>query len=92
MTQEDARRTNWQETLGGSGVEVVAVASGGEALAVVRHQYLDAIVLDLRLADIPAMQLLEEIQKHEAEVRREFPFWKWRAVMDLLSKDKEMAA
>ena len=37
-------------------------------------------------------ELLEEIHKHEAEVRREFPDWKWRAVMDLLSKDKEMAA
>src|SRR6266699_3209128 len=70
VTQEDARRTNWQETLGGNGVEVVAVASGGESLAVVRHQYLDAIVLDLRLADIPALQLLEEIQ---AEVSPALP-------------------
>src|SRR5436190_20995268 len=50
VTQEDARRPNWQETLGGSGVQVVAEASGDEARAVVRHHYQDAIVLDCRLA------------------------------------------
>jgi CheY-like chemotaxis protein len=43
-------------------VETIAVGSGGEALAVVKRQYLDAIALDLRLADIPAAQLVEEIQ------------------------------
>ena len=34
-------------------------------------------------------ELLEMIQKHEAEVRREFPdiYWKWRSVMDLLSEE-----
>ena len=62
VSQDEARRTTWRDTLGGGDVEMVAVASGGEALAVVRQQYLDAIVLDLRLNDIPAMQLLQEIQ------------------------------
>jgi HAMP domain-containing protein/signal transduction histidine kinase/CheY-like chemotaxis protein len=62
VAPEEPRRTNWREALGGSGVEVIAVGSGGEALAVVRQQYLDAIALDLRVADIPAAQLVEEIQ------------------------------
>jgi HAMP domain-containing protein/signal transduction histidine kinase/DNA-binding response OmpR family regulator len=62
VAPEELRLTNWREALGGNGVEIVAVSSGGEALAVVRHQYLDAIALDLRLADIPAAQLVEEIQ------------------------------
>ena len=57
VTPEELRRTNWQEALGGAGVETIAVGSGGEALAVVKQQYLDAIVLDLRLDDIPAVQL-----------------------------------
>ena len=48
--------------LGGGDVETIAVASGGEALAVVKQQYLDGIVIDLRVADIPAVQLVEEIQ------------------------------
>ena len=62
VAPEEPRRTNWREALGGIGVEVIAVGSGGEALAVVRQQYLDAIALDLRVADIPAAQLVEEMQ------------------------------
>jgi HAMP domain-containing protein/signal transduction histidine kinase/DNA-binding response OmpR family regulator len=62
VAPEELRRANWLESLGGSDVEIVVVGSGGEALAVVRHQYLDAIALDLRVADIPTVQLVEEIQ------------------------------
>jgi len=62
VAPEDVRRTNWREALGGSDVETIAVGSGGEALSVVKQQYLDAIALDLRVADIPAVQLVEEIQ------------------------------
>ena len=41
----------------------IAVASGGEALAVVKQQYLDGIVIDVRTGRIsPPLQLVEEIQ------------------------------
>ncbi len=59
---EESRLEAWRDLLGGSGVEVLAVGSGGEALAVTRQQYLDGVVIDLRLPDIPAVQLAEEIQ------------------------------
>jgi HAMP domain-containing protein/signal transduction histidine kinase/DNA-binding response OmpR family regulator len=62
VAPEDLRRINWREALGGSDVEIVAVGSGGEALAVVKQKYLDAIVVDLRVAGIPALQLVEAIQ------------------------------
>jgi CheY-like chemotaxis protein len=62
VAPEDARRTHWGQILGGSDVETFAVGSGGQALAVVRGQYLDAIALDLRIGDISAAQLVEEIQ------------------------------
>ncbi len=62
VTPEEGRRIHWREALGGSDVETIAVGSGGEALAVVKRQYLDAIALDLRVADIPAAQLVEEIR------------------------------
>ncbi len=52
---------DWHVLLGGNGVETLVVVSGGEALAVIGHQYLDAIVIDIRVSDIPAMQLVEEI-------------------------------
>ena len=62
IAKEEDRREKWVETLGGSDLEIVAVGSGGEALAVIRHKYLDGIVLDVRLDDIPAAHLIEEIQ------------------------------
>jgi CheY-like chemotaxis protein len=62
VAPQESRRTNWREALGGSDVETIEVSSGGEALAVVKQQYLDAITLDLRVDDIPAVQLVEEIQ------------------------------
>jgi CheY-like chemotaxis protein len=62
VSAEDARRTAWRELLDGNDVEILGVASGGEALAVTKHQYLDGLVIDFELADIPAAQLAEEIQ------------------------------
>jgi CheY-like chemotaxis protein len=62
VTAEEDRRAKWKKSLGGPDVEVLAVASGGEALAALKHQYLDVVVVDLELADIPATQLVEEIQ------------------------------
>src|SRR5205823_3416795 len=46
--------TDWQAALGGSDVQTIVVSSGGEALAMVRQQYLDGIAVDLGLPDIPA--------------------------------------
>jgi CheY-like chemotaxis protein len=57
----DGPRVDWSATLGGADVETIAVASGGEALAILRHQYLDAVAIDMALSDIPAAQLVEEV-------------------------------
>jgi CheY-like chemotaxis protein/two-component sensor histidine kinase len=61
VTAQAPGETDWQAALGGTDVETIVVGSGGEALAAVTHQYLDALVVDFGLADIPAMQLVEEI-------------------------------
>jgi CheY-like chemotaxis protein len=62
VATEDTRRTTWRELLDGNDVEILAVGSGGEALAVTKHQYFDGLVIDAGLVDIPAAQLAEEIQ------------------------------
>ncbi|HUO32784.1 MAG TPA: response regulator, partial [Bryobacteraceae bacterium] len=62
VTPDGDRRRNWREALGGRDVETIEVGSGGQALAVVKQQYLDAIAIDVRVADIPAAQLIEMIQ------------------------------
>uniref|UniRef100_Q026N3 histidine kinase n=1 Tax=Solibacter usitatus (strain Ellin6076) TaxID=234267 RepID=Q026N3_SOLUE len=62
VSPDEERRATWQRSLAGPDIEMIAAGSGGEALAVVKHQYLDGLVLDLNLADIPALQLAEEVQ------------------------------
>jgi HAMP domain-containing protein/signal transduction histidine kinase/DNA-binding response OmpR family regulator len=62
VSQEAVRRAEWAGFLGGPDVEILAVASGGEALAVARQKYVDGIAIDLQLGDIPAVQLAEEIR------------------------------
>jgi HAMP domain-containing protein/signal transduction histidine kinase/DNA-binding response OmpR family regulator len=62
VADEGGWRVNWRDAVEGDDLEIISVRSGGEALAVVKQQYLDGIVLDSDLSDIPATQLLEEIQ------------------------------
>ena len=62
VASDEVRLAYWRALLGGSDIETITVASGGEALAVVKQQYLDGVVLDLALEDIPAVQLADEIQ------------------------------
>jgi HAMP domain-containing protein/signal transduction histidine kinase/DNA-binding response OmpR family regulator len=62
VADDDGRRARWQELLAGPDLEIFLVASGGEALAQGREKYLDGIVVDAHLADIPVTQLVEEIQ------------------------------
>jgi CheY-like chemotaxis protein len=61
VAEAETSHIDWHASIGGSDLETMVVGSGGEALAVVRHQYLDAIVIDIGVSDIPAVQLIEEI-------------------------------
>jgi HAMP domain-containing protein/signal transduction histidine kinase/DNA-binding response OmpR family regulator len=71
MVTEDAdRAAEWVNCLQGPDVEIISVASGGEALAVAKERYLDGIVIDHHIGDISAIQLVEEIQ---AEVSPQTP-------------------
>jgi HAMP domain-containing protein/signal transduction histidine kinase/CheY-like chemotaxis protein len=61
VTEDTARRRKIQQHLEGSDIEILNAGSGGEALAIVGQQYVDGIVIDLRVSDIPAMDLVDEI-------------------------------
>jgi CheY-like chemotaxis protein len=63
VTDDGARRRKVQHHLEGGDIEIVHAATGGEALAVAGQQYLDGIVIDVRLPDIPALDLVEEVYK-----------------------------
>jgi len=46
VTADEVRRASLRDLLGGPDLELVDVASGGEALVVIKGQYLDGIVID----------------------------------------------
>jgi HAMP domain-containing protein/signal transduction histidine kinase/DNA-binding response OmpR family regulator len=62
VAETESRRLQWELELGGTDIELDSVGSGGEALGVVGHKYLDGIAIDMNITDIAAAQLVEEIQ------------------------------
>jgi HAMP domain-containing protein/signal transduction histidine kinase/DNA-binding response OmpR family regulator len=50
--------------IGAPDIDIISAGTGGEALAAVKHQYLDGIVVHLRVEGIGALALIEEIQAH----------------------------
>jgi len=51
------------ELLGYEDIEIVSVGSGDEALAALRSQTFDCVVLDLRLPDMTGFELLETVRE-----------------------------
>jgi CheY-like chemotaxis protein len=47
-------------------IEMIEVGTGGEAMAVLKRQYIDGIAVHVRMEDIGAAQLVEEIQAESA--------------------------
>jgi CheY-like chemotaxis protein len=55
-------RLSITELLGHDDIEIVSVETGSEALAVLRVQDVDCVVLDLRLPDMSGFDLLEQMK------------------------------
>jgi CheY-like chemotaxis protein/signal transduction histidine kinase len=63
IEDDPAERMSISELIRHDDVEIVAVATGAEALRELRTSHFDCVVLDLRLPDISGFDLLSEIQK-----------------------------
>jgi CheY-like chemotaxis protein len=59
---DEATRLVIAQSVSGRDLEIVSVGTGGEALAIMKQQYLDGIVIHRELEDINPLQLVEEIQ------------------------------
>jgi CheY-like chemotaxis protein len=57
------RRRQVHSILDGEGLEIIEATSGGHALAVAGQNYMDGMVLDIRLSDIPAIDFVKELQQ-----------------------------
>jgi CheY-like chemotaxis protein len=62
VTDDDARRQNVVQLLGGQDLEIQHYANGDSALDAIQKQYVDGIIIDLRLPDMPATELIRQIQ------------------------------
>ena len=57
------RRASVESVLSGQDIEIVTALTGGQAMALAGQSYLDGMVIDIRLADIPAVDLIRELQR-----------------------------
>ncbi len=57
-----SERQNITDVVAAHDLEVIEVETAGEALAVVKQQYLDGIIVHLQMEGIEPLQLVEEIQ------------------------------
>jgi len=62
VEDDDVERDAVLELLGDEDIEIVAASTGDEALAAMRDQPFDCVVLDLRLPDMSGFELLEQVQ------------------------------
>jgi len=62
VEDNDIERQSMVELLGHGDIEIVAVASGAEALTVLARQPCDCMVLDLRLPDMTGFELLDRLR------------------------------
>jgi HAMP domain-containing protein/signal transduction histidine kinase/CheY-like chemotaxis protein len=60
---DEVERDSMLRTVAAADLDIVSVGTGGEALAVVKQQYLDGIVIHRHVEDIGPLQLVEEIQE-----------------------------
>jgi HAMP domain-containing protein/signal transduction histidine kinase/DNA-binding response OmpR family regulator len=61
-----AEQLSVAELLGHDDIDIVTAGSGGEALAIMREQPCDCVVLDLRLPDMSGFEVLETIRDDPA--------------------------
>ncbi|HUY75685.1 MAG TPA: response regulator, partial [Ktedonobacterales bacterium] len=66
VEDNEAERIGVTALLGHDDIEITTVSGGGEALAALRNETFDCVVLDLRLPDMSGFEVLERIRDDEA--------------------------
>ncbi|MFN2499586.1 MAG: HAMP domain-containing protein [Pyrinomonadaceae bacterium] len=62
VDDDDVQRMSVVELIGNGDVKTTAVATGGEALSILKDERFDCMVLDLKLPDMSGFDLIEKLQ------------------------------
>ncbi len=62
VTDDETRRQNVEQLLYSQDLEILNFTTGAEVLEAVRSRFVDGIIIDLRLPDMPATELIRQIQ------------------------------
>ena len=62
VEDDDVQRMSVVELIGNGDVQTTAVATGGEALNILKDERFDCMVLDLKLPDMSGFDLIEKLQ------------------------------
>ena len=61
---ERAHKEDLQGAIGGEDVQILAVASGAQGLALLQSERVDAIAVEMQLQDMSVLRFVEEVHKH----------------------------
>jgi signal transduction histidine kinase/HAMP domain-containing protein/DNA-binding response OmpR family regulator len=64
VTADETRRANVDELLAGQDLEIVHYETGADVMRKLDNQYVDGVIIDLRLRDMPATELIRRIQEY----------------------------
>ncbi|HEX5176609.1 MAG TPA: response regulator, partial [Chthoniobacteraceae bacterium] len=68
VEDDDSQRRSIEELIGNGTANLVSVATGSEALGMLRDQEFDGLVLDLLLPDISGFDLMHQIRREHPEL------------------------
>jgi CheY-like chemotaxis protein len=64
VTRDNDRRKMVESTLAGNDLEIVPASNGEQAIVLAARSYFDVIVVDIRIADTSAIDLIRELQNY----------------------------
>jgi len=62
VAQDEIRRANMRQLIGARDLEMLDASTAGAAMEILKEQHIDSVIVDLRLPDISAVQLVDEMR------------------------------
>jgi CheY-like chemotaxis protein len=64
LVGERAHKPDLQAAIGGEDVQILAVTTGAQGLALLQNERVDAVAVEMQLQDMSVLRFVEEVHKH----------------------------